>query len=299
MDIVEAGWQIVQPILDAWARDTASPLPDLRAGIVGTGGSGFSARARRPPVARRHRPERPGGAGRGRSRARHARWSSRRSRRAGRANVCLTGGRTPRRLYELLADPSRPWRARIDWTRVHVCSGATSATCRRTIPRATSAWRTARSWRTCRFRRTRSTASVASCPMPADAAREYDDDRSARTKPFDVMLLGLGEDAHIASIFPGSPAMRGEPRQVAARTRQGSRPHDRRVAAVWAETDSMRWRITLTPPALLDARAILRAGLGCATKRPRPCAPRSTDLKTCRSGRRSCCARPAAAWNGS
>ncbi len=27
MDIVEAGWQIVQPILDAWSRDTASPLP--------------------------------------------------------------------------------------------------------------------------------------------------------------------------------------------------------------------------------------------------------------------------------
>ena len=27
MDIVEAGWEIVQPILEAWARDTTSPLP--------------------------------------------------------------------------------------------------------------------------------------------------------------------------------------------------------------------------------------------------------------------------------
>ena len=27
MDIVEAGWQVVQPILDTWARDLASPLP--------------------------------------------------------------------------------------------------------------------------------------------------------------------------------------------------------------------------------------------------------------------------------
>ena len=27
MDIVEAGWEIVQPILDAWSHDTTSPLP--------------------------------------------------------------------------------------------------------------------------------------------------------------------------------------------------------------------------------------------------------------------------------
>ena len=35
MDIVEAGWQIVQPILDAWARDTASPLPHYAPGSWG------------------------------------------------------------------------------------------------------------------------------------------------------------------------------------------------------------------------------------------------------------------------
>ena len=35
MDIVEAGWQIVQPILDAWARDTASPLPAYAPGSWG------------------------------------------------------------------------------------------------------------------------------------------------------------------------------------------------------------------------------------------------------------------------
>jgi len=35
MDIVEAGWQIVQPILDAWARDTASPLPHYGPGSWG------------------------------------------------------------------------------------------------------------------------------------------------------------------------------------------------------------------------------------------------------------------------
>ena len=35
MDLVEAGWQIVQPILDAWARDTTSPLPHYAPGSWG------------------------------------------------------------------------------------------------------------------------------------------------------------------------------------------------------------------------------------------------------------------------
>jgi glucose-6-phosphate 1-dehydrogenase len=35
MDIVEAGWQIVQPILDAWSRDTTSPLPVYEPGSWG------------------------------------------------------------------------------------------------------------------------------------------------------------------------------------------------------------------------------------------------------------------------
>jgi glucose-6-phosphate 1-dehydrogenase len=35
MDMVEAGWQVVQPILDAWANDTASPLPVHEPGTWG------------------------------------------------------------------------------------------------------------------------------------------------------------------------------------------------------------------------------------------------------------------------
>jgi 6-phosphogluconolactonase len=58
-----------------------------------------------------------------------------------------------------------------------------------------------------------------------------------------VMLLGLGEDAHIASIFPGSELLQ-------------RRPGTARVAAVWAE-HLHTWRITLTPDAILDSRAIV------------------------------------------
>lgn len=35
MDVVEAGWQIVQPILEAWARDTTSTLPAYERGTWG------------------------------------------------------------------------------------------------------------------------------------------------------------------------------------------------------------------------------------------------------------------------
>jgi glucose-6-phosphate 1-dehydrogenase len=35
MDIVEAGWQIVQPILDSWSRDVTSPLPVYKPGSWG------------------------------------------------------------------------------------------------------------------------------------------------------------------------------------------------------------------------------------------------------------------------
>jgi glucose-6-phosphate 1-dehydrogenase len=35
MDMVEAGWQIVEPMLNQWARDTRTPLPAYAAGSMG------------------------------------------------------------------------------------------------------------------------------------------------------------------------------------------------------------------------------------------------------------------------
>ena len=166
--------------------------------------------------------------------------------RRGRAAICLTGGTTPERLYEALADPSRPWHRRIDWARVHLYWGD-----ERHVPPDHPESNYGMAAR----------ALVNQVPIPpaqvhrmrgelpdaADAAREYE---PVLPDTFDVMLLGLGEDAHIASIFPGSPLLGAD---HATGDRRGLAP---KVAAVWA-AHLNAWRITLTPPALLASRAIV------------------------------------------
>jgi 6-phosphogluconolactonase len=194
----------------------------------------------------------------------------------GAAVVSLTGGGTPRRLYALLGDEAHPWRARIDWSRLHLFWGD-----ERHVPpdHPDSNFGMAHE------------ALIRHVPIPAErvyrmrgeladareAAREYETaldrgfaaaGRSDRT--FDVMLLGLGEDAHIASIFPGSQwlarrPVNGRPAADDAGqavtdgqddVRRAFMARQHRVAAVWApHLDA--WRITLTPAALLDAQRIL------------------------------------------
>jgi len=79
---------------------------------------------------------------------------------------------------------------------------------------------------------------------PATAARMYQAEIekyfSAEDHRFDLVLLGLGEDGHTASLFPGTAALAEN--------------------SVWAiETQhpaSGMWRISLTYPAILSARNI-------------------------------------------
>ena len=162
------------------------------------------------------------------------------------AVVCLSGGATPRRLYATLADARQPWRERIPWTQLHLFWGD-----ERHVPpdHPDSNYGMAKA------------ALIDHVPIPADhvhrmrgefadaqaAAEDYERTLAhVMSSLFDVMLLGLGEDAHIASIFPGSELL-----PAAARPLTG-----RRAAAVWVPHLNV-WRITLTPDAILDSRAIV------------------------------------------
>ena len=179
----------------------------------------------------------------------------------GRALVCLTGGSTPQRLYGLLADPAQPWRARIDWARVHLYWGD-----ERHVPpdHADSNFGMADEalLRHVAVPPSQVHRMRGELPDARDAAAEYA--RELPQDPFDVMLLGLGEDAHIASIFPGSPLLGGPQvglgSQASPKADLGDDPTQGAgtgsASGVWAphlET----WRITLTPAAILHSRQIV------------------------------------------
>ena len=165
--------------------------------------------------------------------------------------VCLSGGSTPRRLYELLAAPEIA--SRFPWERVHWFWGD-----ERFVPHddPESNYRMA-------FDAFLSRVAVPQAnihaiqtegvsPQQAAAAYEallkrfYGAQNLAAERPlFDVTLLGIGADGHTASLFPGQPALEEDRRWVSAVAGAGSPP-----------------RITLTFPALDSSRdlAFLVAG---------------------------------------
>lgn len=156
--------------------------------------------------------------------------------------VCLSGGSTPKRLYELLAAPAR--RLRFPWDRTHWFWGD-----ERVVPQDDPRSNFHTAWE----------ALLRHAPVPADnihaiptepvssqaGAADYEavlkrfygaDALDAHRPLFDLTLLGLGEDGHIASLFPGSPALMEMKRWVVPVV--GDSPVD---------------RITLTYPALASS----------------------------------------------
>jgi 6-phosphogluconolactonase len=165
--------------------------------------------------------------------------------------VALSGGSTPRRVYELLAGEGL--RETVDWPNVHVFFGD-----ERMVPpdHAESNYRMA------------SEALLARVPIPPENVHRIEGlgDAAANASAyeremrglfgdsdwprFDLVLLGMGDDGHTASLFPGTAAL-GEGRLW--------------VAPNWVAKLGA-WRVTLTAPAVNAARhvAFLVTGKGKA-----------------------------------
>jgi 6-phosphogluconolactonase len=153
--------------------------------------------------------------------------------------ICLSGGSTPRRLYEELAEPAIA--SRFPWHRVHWFWGD-----ERFVPRDHTDSNYRMVYDALLSRVPVHPANIHAIPAeritPEQAAIAYEatlkdfhgSDTLDPGRPlFDVTLLGIGEDGHTASLFPGQPALQEKRRWV--------------VAVVGARSEP---RITLAYPAL-------------------------------------------------
>lgn len=173
-----------------------------------------------------------------------ARWLTEQARAArGKFAVSLAGGSTPRRIYELLASAER---ARFPWDRVHWFFGD-----ERFVPHDDPD-SNVRMVRETMFSKAPISAEnihpIAFAKSPEAAARDYErslqawygEEKLDPQRPlFDVVLLGLGDDGHTASLFPGTAAL--TERVHWATTVIGAMPQT---------------RITLTYPVLQSSRAV-------------------------------------------
>jgi 6-phosphogluconolactonase len=174
----------------------------------------------------------------------------------GRCLVALSGGSTPRPLYELLA--TAPYATRVDWARIHLFWGD-----ERCVPPDHP---------DSNYRMTRE-ALIDHVPLPPEnvhrirgedppepaaiqyeaTLREFFGSGDAPARTFDMVLLGMGRDGHTASIFPGSPATK--------ETHRWAMP-----VHVTAPRDM--WRVTLTT-VVLNAAADVTFLVAGADKAPR------------------------------
>jgi 6-phosphogluconolactonase len=167
---------------------------------------------------------------------------------AGRAAICLTGGSSPKQLYQLLATDA--YRSRIPWDHVHWFIGD-----ERFVPATDPLNNMAMARRT--FLDACAPADNIH-PIPTDlgdpeqSARQYERELKSYYgasvlnpgRPlFDLVLMGVGPDGHTASLFPEYPAIEERERWV--------------VGVPQAHVEPFVPRVTLTLPVLGSCREML------------------------------------------
>jgi len=148
-------------------------------------------------------------------------------------SVALSGGNTPKALFDLLAQP--PYRDQVDWNALGVYWGD-----ERCVPPddPDSNYGMAKQHLLDKVPAKRVYRMKGEID-PKQAAGEYE--QLLPSAPFDLALQGLGANSHTASLFPHTDVLKVT---------------NRRVAAVWVAEVNM-WRITVTIPELQRSRHIL------------------------------------------
>lgn len=176
----------------------------------------------------------------------------------GRFTIALSGGSTPRKLYERLS--AEPWSGQIAWDRWHVFWSDD-----RLVPADHADSNVGLAQRYLLSRVPIPASQVHPTPVaagdPAAVAQAYEAElRSAfglapgEWPRFDLILLGLGSDGHTASLFPDKPALQEQQRLVVA-TPPGVLP---------PPVD----RVTFTFPVLNAARAVAFLAAGADKREP-------------------------------
>lgn len=158
----------------------------------------------------------------------------------GRFSMALSGGNSPKKLYELLS--SAAFKEKVDWQKTDFFFGD-----ERNVPQTNPDSNYLMAKKTL-FEplqiNTLQIFAVDTSLEPVQAAAKYTNDINkyfeGRAKQFDLVLLGLGDNSHTASLFPHTPVL-----------------HDNTISvkAVFL-TDQQVYRITFTAPLINQAKHI-------------------------------------------
>jgi len=158
----------------------------------------------------------------------------------GKFSVALSGGTSPKKLYQLLASPA--YNKKVDWDKVYFFFGD-----ERNVPKDSPDSNYLMAKKALFDPLEISTLNIFPVDTtlePAEAAKKYADEIEQffddEELSFDLVLLGLGDNSHTASLFPYTPVL-----------------HDTTpsVKEVWLE-DQQVFRITLNAPMINEAKHI-------------------------------------------
>ncbi len=161
----------------------------------------------------------------------------------GEVTICLSGGSTPAATYDLLATR---FRLSVDWKEVQFFWGD-----ERCVPPDHAESNYAMTNRTMLSKlalRPDQVHRMRGEDPPASSAAAYEDQLRKRFglddgefPRFDLVMLGLGDNRHTASLFPGDPAI-----------------HETQRLVVAVEVDAEpRKRLTITPPVINNAQRVM------------------------------------------